>query len=634
MPTKTEKLYLDAKKAYYSGTPIMTDTQFDRLEEALRKEGSSVINVVGHDESTKNVKHISPMLSLQKIQVNDLIDKSTPIQKFNDWVRKYSNQPILLTAEPKFDGSSCNLIYKNGKLISASTRGNGLEGTDITNKMSLIVPTQINIDYSGLIEIRGEVIIKAKTFNEKYSTDYKNPRNFVAGILGRDDVNEKYIKDFEFIAFDYRLHDNDKMEFGSKPFAVLHTIGFTVPPFWKSFYSRDFEFIFNEFHQYRIKISEYGLDGFVIKFPNELRNLIGETDHHPKWAMAIKFPPTEAVTYINRIQWNLGQSGEFKPIGVLEPIDLDGTTVSHVALHNIGNVQKQGLFPGAKVTIVKSGDIIPIVREVVEPRFGDNIQNFIPTECSTPECKIEIQGVHLVCTNPNCREQQLSRLAAGISTFGLENVGGATIEKLYNAGIKTIQDLFNKAKFNEAFLIASGQFKKGRALEIVIESFNRRKPITMSRLIASMAFKNVGFSTSEQIAKIFEGGSPDFSGKSHAAYSPFLNPNSNEYKSVVKFIETLKANEYEIESEKKQEVSSDSIVCEFTGSPKEFGFKTKEEYLKEISKYNCVHGKLDKNCTYLVTDDLESSSSKTEKAKKLGVQLVTYSDLLKLLKNS
>jgi len=631
MYTQNEQLYLNAKKAYYEGNPIMTDTQFDRLEESLKAENSSVIHIVGHNESSKNVKHISPMLSLQKIQVNDLSDKSTPITKFNDWVRKSTTQKVQLTAEPKFDGSSCNIIYDNGKLITASTRGNGIEGTDITNKISLIVPTQINIDYPGLIEIRGEVIIKAKTFNEKYSADYKNPRNFVAGILGRDEVNNEIINDFEFIAFDYRLHYDNMMDFGNNPFETLSNAGFTTPMFHKTFDSQDFEKIFNEFHQYRIQHSEYGLDGFVIKFPNELRNGIGETDHHPKWAMAIKFPPTEAITYIKRIQWNLGQSGEFKPIGVLEPIDLDGTTVQNVALHNIGNIQKQGLFPGAKVIIVKSGDIIPIVREVIEPKFEEKVTDHIPHECSTPECKIEIQGVHLVCTNPNCKEQLISRLAAGIGTFGLENVGGATIDKLYQAGIKQISDLFDRSKFNEDQLIKSGQFKKGRALEIVMESFNKRKPITMTRLIASLAFKNVGWSTSEEISKIFEGQQPNWSGKSQSAYSPFLNTNSDEYKSVEQFINIIKSNGYQIESENKPTISADSIKFEMTGSPKDFGFKTKDEFIKLVSSHGYVQTPLSKDSTYLITDDLESDSSKMAKARKLNVTIVTYGDIAKML---
>ena len=630
--TSNEKLYLDAKKAYYLGQPIMTDTQFDRLEEDLRNENSEVIHIVGHDSLSKEVKHLSAMLSLQKVQVNDLSDKSLPIQKFNDWVRKsLPTKSVTLTAEPKFDGSSCNIIYENGILKTAATRGNGIEGTDITNKIAMIVPNTINIDFPGEIEIRGEVIIKAKTFNDKYSNDYKNPRNFVAGILGRDDKFETILPDFEFIAFEYRFHYDNMIEHGINPNAVLKSNGFVVPTFFKEFTADQFESVFNQFHEFRIKTSEYGLDGFVIKFPNEYRESIGETDHHPKWAMAIKFPPSEAVTYIKRIQWNLGQSGEFKPIGVLEPIDLDGTTVQNVALHNIGNMQKQGLFPGAKVTIVKSGDIIPIVREVIEPIFDDNVLQYLPQQCSTPECNIEIQGVHLVCTNPNCKEQLISKLAVGFGTFGIENVGGATINKLFDSGIKSMFDLFDKSKFNEEFLIKSGNFKKGRALEIVLQAFDKRKPITMARIVSSLAFKNVGYSTSVQIAKLYEGQTPDFSGKSREAYAPFYNQESAEYKSVLRLIDIIKSNGFTIETEVQKVISADSVKFEMTGSPKDFGFKTKDEFIKLVTDHGFVQTSLSKDSTYLITDDLESSSSKMAKARKLNVSIVTYGDIAKML---
>jgi DNA ligase (NAD+) len=633
-----EKLYLDAKKAYYDGNPLMTDTAFDRLEDLLRAEGSNVINIVGSDDTSKENQHLSPMLSLQKTQVNDLEDKSLPIQKFNDWIEKTSNlagtllqKTLQLEAEPKFDGSSCNLTYKNGKLISASTRGNGTHGTDITSKIMHIVPNEISIP--GLIEMRGEVIIKTKLFNEKYSMDYKNPRNFVAGILGRDEIKDlSVINDFDFIAFEYRIHENNAYEHGTKQFEILKRNGFLIPDFVHTFFPSQFETIFNQFHYYRIHDCEYGLDGFVIKFPHELRNKIGETDHHPKWAMAIKFPPTEAVTYINRIEWNIGQSGEFKPVGLLEPIDLDGTTVSRVALHNLGNIQTKGLFPGAKVVIVKSGDIIPIVRHVITPVFAKDINDHIPTQCSTPECKIEIDGVHLLCTNPNCKEQLISRLSVGIGTFELDNVGGATIENLYNAGIRTMFDLFDKTKFNEANLIKSGYFKKGRALEIILQSFEKRKPITMPRIIASLAFKNVGFSTSEQIAKLFDGGTPDFSGKSREAYAPFYNQSSSEYQSVIRLIDLIKANGYIIETEVKAVINADSIKFEMTGSPKEYGFKTKEEFVKLIAPYGYVQTSLSADSTYLITDDVDSSTSKTAKAKKLGVKIVTYGDIVNLIK--
>jgi len=339
----------------------------------------------------------------------------------------------------------------------------------------------------------------------------------------------------------------------------------------------------------------------------------------------------ESITYIKKIQWNLGQSGEFKPIGVLEPIDLDGTTVSNVALHNLGSIQKLGLFPGAKVTIVKSGDIIPIVKNVIQPNYESDITKHLPNHCSN-DCKIEIQGIHLVCNNPNCQEQLISRLGIGIGTFGLENIGGATIVKLYNAGIRKISDLFDRTKFNKESLIKSGQFKQGRSLDIIFESFEKRKPITMIRIINSLAFKNVGWSTSKEIAKIFENEKPNFSGKSYAAYSPFLNEKSSEYHSVLSFIQILKQNGFKIESEIENKISENAITYELTGSPKEFGFKTKEEFINKLKDYGYHHTDLNKGTNYLITDDLESSSSKMAKAKKLNVTIVTYSQILELLK--
>jgi DNA ligase (NAD+) len=164
-----------------------------------------------------------------------------------------------------------------------------------------------------------------------------------------------------------------------------------------------------------------------------------------------------------------------------------------------------------------------------------------------------------------------------------------------------------------------------------MESFNKRKPITMTRLIASLAFKNVGWSTSEEISKIFEGQQPNWSGKSQSAYSPFLNTNSEEYKSVEQFINIIKSNGYQIESENKPVISADSIKFEMTGSPKDFGFKTKDEFIKLVASHGYVQTPLTKDSTYLITDDLESDSSKMAKARKLNVTIVTYGDIVKML---
>jgi DNA ligase (NAD+) len=627
-----ENLYLLAKQKYYEGESIMSDFEFDSLEEELKSANSQVTRIVG-SQNLKDAKfnHASPMLSLNKIQV--LRGQSLPIDQFQHWFN--SSNPIgnqsSLEASPKFDGSSCNLIYNDGILEWALTRGDKEKGQNILEKMKHIVPAKI--DMKGKVEIRGEVVIPVNTFESKYAHIYKNPRNFVAGILGRDEINESIIKDFHFVSFEARIHEKDSYYHHPQTQSFLHDNHFITSPFIHRFQPNQFSEAYEKMLYFRENTSPYQLDGFVIKHNESLRNYIGETDYSPKWAIAIKFPPKESITTIKDIVWNLGLSGEFTPVAILNPIDLDGTTVSNVNIHNYGNVIRQGLYPGAEVVIVKSGDIIPIVQKVIKPGIG-NIEDYMPKSCSTPDCKIEVEGsIHLVCNNSNCQIKRINKLGHGIGTFSFRNVAGSAINKIFRSGIESIIDVFDNTKFNEANLIKSGEFKKGRQLEILMESRNNpTRKITLPLVIASLSFENVGWSTAEQIAKLFEGNEPNWSGLSYAAYKPFLNKESAEYQLVIKFIEVLESNGFKIHKEEKQEISSDSILFEMTGSPKEFGFKTKEEFINQVKSAGWVHHGLDKSTKYLITDDVNSSSSKTAKAKKLGIEIITYSQAINLSK--
>lgn len=635
MEIKTlENQYLLAKQKYYEGFPILSDFEFDILEEKLKNAGSQVINLVG-SSLLKDAKfnHASPMLSLNKIQVHHNIP--FPSSTFNSWYLQYKISDTPLEASPKFDGSSCNLIYENGKLEWALTRGDKVKGQNIIDKMKLIVPNTININ--DKVEIRGEVVIPVKKFEEKYASIYKNPRNFVAGILGRDEIDPEIIKDFHFVSFEARIHTKKEFYHHSHTATFLKENEFIISPKVSIFDYNDFQKVYTEFANYR-KTAPYQLDGMVIKFNEYERNRIGETSHHPHWAIAIKFPPMESITTINEIIWNVGISGEFTPVGVLEPIDLDGTTVSNVNLHNYGNIIKQGLLPGAKVIIVKSGDIIPIVQKVIEPSTA-LIENHLPEPCS-PNCKHEVQNkIHLVCTNPNCPNKSILELVRGVGVFGFKNVAGSMIKKIHKSGITTIQEVFDNSKFNESALIASGEFKKGRQLEILMQSRNNPdNKITLPLVIVSLAFQNVGYSIANQIAKLIEGETPDWSSLSSACYLPFLNSNgtlnknSESYLKVMDFIKVLESNGFPLQKEKKIVISADSIKFEMTGSPKEFGFAKKEEFVKLLNEHNYVHTGLDKSTSILITDDLNSSSSKMAKARKLGVEIMTYDQVLALIK--
>lgn len=364
MFTEKEELYLKAKAAYYEGTPFLTDEEFDTLEKELEAIGSSVIEIVGaFTTSTKSkFPHISKMLSLSKIKA--ISNSEPPKEEVEKWMKKIGYSCYII--EPKFDGNSCNLIYENGALVRALTRGDGEIGIDITHVMKHLVPAYINIH--ELAEIRGEVLLKKSTFLKKYS-QFKNPRNLVAGILHTEELETETIKDFSFVPYEIKVHPKDEPSYYMTNTRQIFQANF-FPEISMStlidFNSRSFDDIYQTMLEYREKHSEFQLDGFVIKVADtNLRNKLGENSHDPNWAKAIKFVCQKKITKIIDIEWNLGRTGEMYPVGILEPIDLDGTIVSRVSMHNYGYVKDNEIFPGCVVEVGKMGDIIPQITKII-----------------------------------------------------------------------------------------------------------------------------------------------------------------------------------------------------------------------------------------------------------------------------
>lgn len=612
-----EEKYLLAKKKYYKGTPIMSDFEFDELEEKLQKLGSSVVFIVGSEDIGEKL-HLSPMLSLDKVQV--FSPDTLPVEKIQDWNK---NNQEFIEVTPKLDGSSCNLIYHKGILKEAITRGNGVRGSDITNKMSMIVPKKLNdheLKYHT-IEIRGEVVIREELFKRKYAKDYKNPRNFVAGILGRkEDYSE--VEDFEFIAFEIRVHKKESYHYPQNSISCLANLGFVIPEIMFNSSSLEFKNIYEQMYDFRINKSSYQLDGFVLKMPEPKRILIGESSHSPNWALAIKFPPLESYSRILDIEWNVGFTGELVPVAILEPVELDGTTVSRASLHNFGYLDNLGAWPGAKVTIVKSGDIIPFIKSVITK--GEKPSQKEIFNCCGPNCIIEQEDIHLYCKNPNCEQKGVSKLAAGIRSLGIKGIGKKIVEKLYQANIISVVDLFDKEKFNKQNLISSKVFKQGRALDLIFEAFERHNELTLDQVINALSFPDIGRRLSKVVAKIYSGEKVNMKGVNRNAVEPFSNSNSPEHNQVSHFLKVLASNGYELKKKKNIEIG-EGIKVEMTGSPKPH-FKTKNEFLSQKFIKAVIHHGLKSDTDYLITDGLNSQSSKAKKAAKLEVHIITYKE--------
>jgi DNA ligase (NAD+) len=618
-----EEKYLKAKEAYYSGEPIMEDWEFDELEQILKDNFSEVINIVGADnDTTAKAEHWNPMLSLAKKSAT--IDGIIPFEEFQSWINSrlstLNKKEYTLTLMPKYDGNSVNLQYKNGNFFKAITRGNGIKGTDITEKVKYIIP--LTIPYKEDVEIRGEVILNETSYNKWKKTETKNPRNFVAGILGRDEHNEELLKDLTLFAFSLRgasslnkYFDNDDQLLTEWGFNKNRAIPFS---YLTNSYT-DFNKEFNNFLELR-KTYEYKMDGFVVKLDlKEEKEILGENSHDPEYAIAIKFPPEGALTQIESISWNLGNYGELVPIANLSPTELDGTTVKRASLFSWGNLNKKGCFPGAKVKIAKAGDIIPNIYEVIIP---SEVPIEIPTNCPSCNTVLYRDEIHIECRNEFCEAQLQRRFGSCMNVLGYQWFGPSIMESFWKAGFRTTLDFFDKEKMNKQNLIYSKLFVEGRMLDRLFDEMSKMMEIDFWKLIISFKLKGLGRSGSKEIAKFLSGQKYSFENLERAPLEKFLNPDYIGRKNVELLIQLVESNNITILFP-----STTGIAVELTGSPKSFGYNTKEDFLEVIKEHGFIHGGL-KEAMYLITDDLNSSTSKMKTANKKGIKIFNYQTFL------
>jgi len=631
-----EELYLRAKAEYYKGNEIMSDFEFDSLEEDLKSEGSSVVFVVdGDDTSGERFPHMNPMLSLEKIQVMDEED-IIHIEELQKFINKRPNKELELECTPKLDGSAMSLKYVDGILTQGLTRGGGDKkgGLDKTNKMMRMVPNTIGI--MGVVEIRGEIVINKEIFARKYANEYKNERNFVAGIMNKDDEWEDFIEDFEFVAYHLVMDADTNPIHNPNTMIELVNAGFNAkhnPHILRIKNAMQFfHDVYPIYKNYRENISPYRLDGIVIKMHGSVRVEMGENSHHPKWAVAIKFPPEERITTIKDIIWQLGPSGAMTPIADLEPINLDGTTVKHASLHNLGKVEENGCYPGARVIVAKKGDVIPQIIKVVEKSFIP--YHGVPCICPVCETKLAISeskiSKQLYCPNEDCEGKGVMKLAQGIKIIGIERIGPAAAEDLYNAGIKSVIDLFNPELFNKGELIESGIFKRGRSLDIILDGVYDLKEVQIDQIINSLKFTDSGSTVSREVGKFMSNVPYDFKGLNKSVIEKLTTEGTDEHNKLQQFIRTLSYYKGVNVVYFKEEVAQEGVkFYELTGSPKPF-FSTKDDFMQFALNKNCKHSKLTRDCKYLLTDSYSSSSSKMKNAVKLKVEIITYEDFLKI----
>lgn len=620
--TADEKLYLKAKEKYYKGDPIMTDAEFDALEDTLRLIDSFVIDFVGSTKKKKNmIKHTTPMGSLAKIQFKP---GYVPYPEFKNWLKGKTFS--FLKFEPKLDGNAINCIYEDGELKHVLSRGDGEEGQDYKDKLTTI-PRKIK-GFSG--EIRGEAVVDVEVFNIKYKKDgtdpnkkYTNARNFVAGILNSDFDKTKVgmYSDIEFIAFDIADFDGDihqsliKWGFETQDFVRIHK-GQDVTEQW---FIENYE----KFVAYR-KRCKFQLDGFVCKTNEDARESLGKTSHHPNWALAIKFITDIATTKIIDIRWTLGKTGQLTPTAILEPITLMDSTVQKATVYNASWMIENKCYPGAVVSLIKSGDIIPKITQIVSPSSQPYT---LPTEWQGQ--KVTMGDVHLTLDNFETTDvYKAIKLWSAINCLGFKGIGPATCELLIEAKTDLMSLLSDNPDGIRAKLLQSKVFKDGRELELLIENLFELTKVELWQCIYAMGWRNCGETISRQLANWMTGIKHDFRGLEKVVVESFIN-DTKKQDSVKQLVGILLNNNVAVEKPKD---TSGLITFEMTGEPTTH--TSKSLFKHEVEQSGKVkHSALKSDTTYLVTNSKASITGKMQKAEKNGTKIVTYDEFLDIVKS-
>ena len=627
--TADEVLYLKAKEKYYEGNPIMTDVEFDILEDQLRAADSFVIDVVGsitikgNVATFKSVKgflpHASPMGSLAKIQFKP---NYVPYKEFAAWLSKCGPNTNI-QFEPKLDGNAINIIYENGALKAILSRGDGVEGQDYTAKLKGNVPNVIK-GFTG--EVRGEAVVDTYLFDTQYKSKvdgdglYKNARNWVAGTLAKGGDG---LSDIAFVAYEIVGYTGNTKEQLLKWGFDVHDISSQLKA--SVITEEDFVKVHDSFARYR-QTCKYQLDGIVAKMDESVREELGRNNHHPHWALAIKFVAEAVVTKIVDITWTLSKRGELCPVAILEPVELMGSTVTKASVYNASWMLAKKAYPGATVSLIKSGDIIPKIVEILEP---SKIAYNLPTEwngknVSYNEVQLILEGFE------DTDEFKSVQLSNSIIALGIEGIGPATCERLVEAGI----DLFSLLSFDpqglRMKLLNSGLYKDGRELEILIDNVFKITKVELWQVIYAMQFKNCGKTISKQLANYMCHVPYDFKGLTKSVVEAFVN-DTKQQDETKKLVGILLANNVDVV--KPVAPKAGLITFEMTGDCTTHG--SKKEFAREVeASGKCKHASLSKDTTYLVTASKASMTTKMQKAEKNGTKIVTYDEFLDIIKNA
>ena len=645
---------------YVKDAPEITDAEYDRLMVRLREIEAEYPEDVPADSPTQRVggkvspeftevKHLTPLLSLGNAFSAD------ELRAFDERVRNGlpAGSSVEYVMEPKIDGLACSLVYENGKLVRAATRGDGVVGENVTANVRTIraIPLTLTVpegeEVPELLDVRGEVYMPRHEFMrlneeraEKGEAEFANPRNAAAGSLRQLDPQVTAKRSLSFFAYNV---GNGALEKHSDSLAMLKGYGFKVSENYKVV--PDIEAAIKFIEEFDAKRSSlaYDTDGAVIKVNAVYQQrILGATGKDPRWAIAFKFPPEQAETTLEDIVWRVGRTGVLTPTAVLTPVKLSGSVVSRATLHNEDFIREKGICIGDRVIINKAGEIIPEVLRVVESkRTGEEVPVVIPTEC--PECgwKVERQGSEAAirCTNPHCPALGREGLIHFVSrdAMNIEGCGPSVINQLIDSElVRDAADLYSLNKEDLLKLERMGE----KSADNLLKAIEASKENELDKLLFGLGIRHVGAKVARILAEEFGtveklmvaeheqlAAIRDIGGKIAESVVTWLSVPSN-----VDLLERLAKAGLKMEFATRATSEGNPFFGKtlvFTGTLPTLGRAEAQTMAQDVGAK--VSGSVSKKTDYVIAG--AEAGSKLEKATKLGVTILDEETFLKMLKS-
>ncbi len=651
---------------YIMNDPLLADVEYDQLFKALQKLESDDPSLLTADSPTQRVargltkdfptvQHLVPMLSL------DNSYNAEDLQDFDRKARELTGlDQIEYCVEPKFDGGSISLIYENDLLVRGATRGDGVEGDEVTANVKQIrsIPLSAKFSNYGIqqAEIRGEVLINKDNFrqyNEKLMEEglppLANPRNAAAGTLRIKDPAEAGKRNLEAFVYHISYYTMQKgkpvpteLQQHSGSLSLLWDLGFRSPEKEKRIFKGIDKVIAwcNEFEIQRDDLP-YEIDGMVIKVNDfALQDKMGMTSHHPRWAIAYKFKARQATTRLLTVEYQVGRTGAVTPVAKLEPVAVGGVTVSSISIHNEEYIKEKDLMEGDMVLIERAGDVIPqIVKSLPDSRKGTEKKIIFPKTC--PVCKSQLfkeeEEAVWRCINIECPAQVVERIIHFVSkdAMDIRGFGDANVRKFYELGL--LHDIPGVYKLDFGKISGMEGFGQ-KSINNLQQAIQQSKTQPLHRLIYALGIRFVGETTAKTLAQAInhllelkdyslealqnlEDVGPKVGGSIHHFFS-----NKNN----IAMLKELEGLGLQLKNEKKQLTATGNLTGQsflFTGTLPTLK-RSEAEAIVEANG-GIILGGVSAKLNYLVVG--ADAGSKLDKAKKLNsVKIITEEEFLQM----